>query len=60
MPEMPIFPAILAVFWWIALWGLFDAYTEHFTKEEKIKTYLLILGIIIVIVCFFPKLMYRF
>jgi hypothetical protein len=57
---MPIIPAILAVFWWIAIWGLFDIYTENKTKNQKIKIYLVLLGIIFVIVCFFPWLLYRF
>jgi hypothetical protein len=57
---MYIIPAVLAVFWWIAIWGLFDIYTENLPKNKKIKTYLIILGIIIVLVCFFPKLINRF
>jgi hypothetical protein len=52
---MYIIPAILAVFWWIAIWGLFDIYTENKTKHEKIKLYLLMIGFIIIILCFFPK-----
>jgi hypothetical protein len=57
---MPFLAAILVVFWWIAIWGLFEAYTENKSRDEKIKLYLIILGIIIVFVCFFPKLIHRF
>jgi hypothetical protein len=57
---MPIIPAILAVFWWIAIWGLFEIFTEHKTRDEKMKIYLVILGILIVLVCFFPTLVHRF
>ena len=51
--------AILIIFWWIAIWGLFDMYTENKTKNEKIKIYLIILGIITSIVCFHPQLIKR-
>ena len=51
--------AILIIFWWIAIWGLFDMYTENKTKNEKIKIYLIILGIIISIICFNPQLIKR-
>lgn len=52
---MNIVPVVLGVFWWIAIWGLFDIYTENKTTDEKIKIYLVLLGILIVILCFFPK-----
>jgi hypothetical protein len=57
---MTILFAIIVVFWWIAIWGIFDIYTEHKTRDEKLKIYAVMLGIILVIVCFFPTLMYRF
>jgi hypothetical protein len=56
---MLFLPAITVIFWWIAIWGLFEVYTEDKTKDEKIKLYLIILGIIIVLICFFPKLLHR-
>lgn len=52
---MNIVPVVLGVFWWIAIWGLFDIYTENKTTDEKIKIYLVLLGILIVLLCFFPK-----
>ena len=57
---MPIIPAILAIAWWIAIWGLFDIYTEDKTKDEKIKIYLVMLGVVFSIVLFFPHLLHRF
>jgi hypothetical protein len=57
---MPIIPALLAVFWWIAIWGLFDIYTEDKSKNQKIKIYLIMLGMLIAILCFFPNLINRF
>jgi hypothetical protein len=57
---MYVLATFAVVFFWIAIWGLFDTYTEHLTKDEKTKLYLVILGIIIVIVCFFPKVLHKF
>ena len=57
---MLLIPAIIVVLWWIAVWGLFDLYTENKTRDEKLKIYLVLLGIITVIVCFFPHLIRRF
>ena len=54
---MKLIIALLIVFWWIALWNLFDIYTEDKTKNEKICIYVTILGIIITVLYFFPKLL---
>lgn len=57
---MLLIPAIIVVLWWIAIWGLFDLYTENKTRDEKIKIYLILLGLITIIICFFPQLIRRF
>jgi len=57
---MQLISAILIIFWWIAVWGLFDIYTENKTKDEKIKIYFIILGIVTAFICFYPQLINRF
>ena len=57
--RMLLIPALVIIFWWIAIWGIFDIYTENKTKDEKFKIYMVIIGIIIVIICFFPKLIHN-
>lgn len=52
---MTIIFATLAILWWIAIWGLFDIMTQHYTDDEKVKLYLIMLGFVVIIVCFFPK-----
>ena len=52
---MSIIFAILATLWWISIWGLVEIATKKYTDEEKMRLYFIILGIIIVAVCFFPR-----
>jgi hypothetical protein len=56
---MQFFTALIVVFWWISIWGIFEIYTEDKTKEEKMKIYLIILGLIIIFTCFFPKIIHQ-
>lgn len=56
---MLLISALVIIFWWIAIWGIFDIYTENKTKDEKIKIYMVIIGIIFIIICFFPKLIHN-
>jgi predicted membrane channel-forming protein YqfA (hemolysin III family) len=56
---MLIVSAIVAIIWWIAIWGLFDIYTEDKPKDEKIKIYLVMLGLVLCIILFFPHLINR-
>lgn len=51
--------ALLVIFWWIAVWGIFDIYTENKTKKEKMRLYLIILGIIFIVIWAFPNFIYR-
>jgi hypothetical protein len=57
---MSILFALLGTLWWISIWGLFEIATKRFTEQEKLKTYIVIIGIAIVIVCFFPKILRYF
>ena len=52
---MTIIFAILATLWWLSIWGIFEILTDKYTNDEKMKLYLLMLGVIIVVICFFPK-----
>uniref|UniRef100_A0A6C0DTZ4 Uncharacterized protein n=1 Tax=viral metagenome TaxID=1070528 RepID=A0A6C0DTZ4_9ZZZZ len=56
---MRIVSALLVITWWIAIWGLFDIYTEDKPKDEKIKIYLVMLGLVLCIILFFPHLINR-
>jgi len=52
---MKLIIALLIIFWWVAVWGLFDIYTENKTKNEKLCIYVVIIVTIIVILFFFPE-----
>jgi len=57
---MQIAFALIAVFWWIALWGLSDLLTENWTREAKAKLYVSMLVVIGIIVWFYPHIVLRF
>lgn len=57
---MQIAFALVAVFWWIAIWGLSDLLTEDWTRESKFKFYIAILLCIGVIIWFIPDVLKRF
>ena len=52
---MKLIIALLIIFWWVAVWGLFDIYTENKTKNEKICIYVVIILTILSILLFFPE-----
>jgi len=56
---MKIAFAILAIFWWIAIWGLSDLLTESWTREQKFRLYVGIVVGIAIIIYVFPDLMDR-
>jgi hypothetical protein len=56
---MKIVFAILAIFWWIAIWGLSDLLTESWTREQKFRLYVGILIVIAMIVYVFPDMLDR-
>lgn len=57
---MQILFAIIAVFWWIAIWGLTDILIEKWSREQKIYLYSSILSLVAVIVCIFPDIVKKF
>jgi hypothetical protein len=57
---MSILFALLGTLWWISIWGIFEIATKRYTEQEKLKTYILIIGLAVVIVCFFPKILRYF
>ena len=57
---MQIAFALIAIFWWISVWGLFDIATEEWSRESKIKLYIGMLVVISIIVWFFPAIVKRF
>ena len=46
--------AILVIFWWISMWGIFDIYTEDKTRDEKLQIYVILLGIVLLVAAFYP------
>lgn len=52
---MIIFFVILATLWWVAIWGIFEIITKHYTEEEKFRLYLVILGVVFITIAFFPQ-----
>ena len=57
---MQIVFAVIAVFWWIAVWGLSDLMVEDWTREAKVHLYIATLIVIATIVWFYPNIVRRF
>jgi hypothetical protein len=57
---MTIVFALVATMWWIAIWGLFELATKNYTDEEKAKVYIVVIGLVMVTVCFFPRVLNHF
>jgi hypothetical protein len=51
--------ALVAIFWWIAIWGLVDIATEEWTRTEKTQFYVTILLVITVLYLFFPSILQK-
>jgi len=56
---MQIAFATIAIFWWIAVWGLSDVLTQDWSNDEKITLYVAIIAIISVIVFIKPSIIER-
>jgi hypothetical protein len=54
---MKVIAVIIVVFWWIAIWGIFDILTEHKSKYEKMEIYTAIIVTIIIIIIIFPHML---
>ena len=57
---MQIIFAIIAVFWWIAIWGLKDILVENWSKEQKMYLYLSFLFLVTIVVFIYPDIIKRF
>ena len=48
--------ATIAIFWWIAIWGVSDVLTHNWSDEEKLTLYISIIVIISIIVLIKPSI----
>jgi xanthine/uracil permease len=56
---MQILFALMAILWWIALYGLAELMTEKYTRRQKCIVYVSILVCIGVTAVLFPKALER-
>jgi hypothetical protein len=53
---MKILFALIAIFWWVAIWGLSDLATQDWTSEEKFKLYIGLIIFVLVCILAFPDI----
>jgi hypothetical protein len=46
---------VIAVAWWIGMWGLSDLLTEDYTREQKFTYYISLLAVVSLMFVVFPK-----
>ena len=56
---MQILFAVIAIFWWVAIWGLKDILVESWSRTEKFYLYISILLVVAIIVTVFPDIVKR-
>ncbi len=56
---MQIAFATVAIFWWIAVWGLSDVWTHHWTDEQKVQLYVSMLVGVLIVIWMFPKIVHN-
>jgi hypothetical protein len=56
---MQIAFATVAIFWWIAIWGLSDIFTEEWTRERKVQLYVSMIVGVLIIIWMFPKIVHK-
>jgi len=56
---MQIAFATVAIFWWIAIWGLSDIFTEEWTKERKVQLYVSMIVGVLIIIWMFPNIVHK-
>lgn len=49
--------ALIAVLWWVAMWGIIDLLINDWTKIQKFIFYLTLLGIIFISIYAFPDIL---
>lgn len=52
---MQIAFALVAVFWWVAIWGLIELITETWTKKGRFMLYIAMIALILIMTQLFPK-----
>ena len=57
---MQIIFAVIAIFWWIAIWGLKDILVEDWSREQKFYLYISILAVVAMVVLMYPNIIKRF
>ena len=56
---MQILFALIAIFWWIAIWGIHDILIESWSNEQKFHLYISMLVVVGIIVLLFPDIVKR-
>jgi hypothetical protein len=56
---MQIAFATVAIFWWIAIWGLSDIFTEEWTRERKVQLYVSMIIGVLIIIWMFPNIVHK-
>lgn len=56
---MQIAFATVAIFWWIAIWGLSDVWTHDWTGEQKVKLYISMIIGVLIIIWMFPNIVHK-
>jgi hypothetical protein len=57
---MQIAFAALAIFWWIAVWGLSDLLTENWSESARFWYYIGLLTLVAFVVVLKPDIVQRF
>jgi hypothetical protein len=57
---MQIAFAALAIFWWIAVWGLSDLLTENWSESARFWYYICLLALVAFVVVLKPDIVQRF
>jgi hypothetical protein len=57
---MQIAFAALAIFWWIAVWGLSDLLTENWSESARFWYYIGLLALVAFVVFLKPDIVQRF
>lgn len=49
--------AIIALLWWVSMWGLIDLSIEDMTKKQKFIVFISLLGVVFILMQLFPGAM---
>ena len=52
--------ALIAVMWWVATWGLTDLMIEGWSRQRKFVFFISLLGLILILLQFFPEILPKF